>query len=55
MATDREAGPLQAAGSGEGDSVCVALHVRPLSPSEVDQGCRNSLSVAPGAPQASAL
>lgn len=29
-------------------SVCVAVKVRPLVPSELDDGCRESLFVSPG-------
>ncbi|PNH11829.1 Chromosome-associated kinesin KIF4 [Tetrabaena socialis] len=35
------------------DAVCVAVKIRPLVASEVDDGCRESLFVTPGVPQVS--
>lgn len=34
-------------------SVCVAVKIRPLVQNETEQGCKSSLSVAPGTPQVS--
>lgn len=39
--------------SGKGESVCVAIHVRPLVPAEQEEGCRECLCITPGAPQVS--
>lgn len=33
------------------ESVCVAVHVRPLIGEELEQGCRPCLAVVPGEPQ----
>lgn len=33
------------------ESVCVAVHVRPLIEAELLEGCESSLSVTPGLPQ----
>ncbi|GFR40655.1 hypothetical protein Agub_g1240 [Astrephomene gubernaculifera] len=37
----------------EESNVCVAVKIRPLSPTELDDGCRESLFVTPGLPQVS--
>ena len=34
------------------DAVCVAVHIRPLVPSELAEGCQPCLAVTPGQPQA---
>lgn len=36
------------------ESVCVAVNIRPLIEIELEQGCQECLSVAPGLPQVSA-
>ena len=33
------------------ESVCVAVHVRPLIEAELLEGCESSLTVTPGLPQ----
>ncbi|GIM16243.1 hypothetical protein Vretimale_18832, partial [Volvox reticuliferus] len=38
---------------GEESNVCVAVKIRPLVASEIDEGCRESLFVTPGCPQIS--
>lgn len=35
----------------EGSNVCVAVKIRPMVPTELDDGCRESLFVTPGLPQ----
>ena len=40
-----------AAAASEEISVCVAVKIRPLVASEVDQGCRCILNVTPGQAQ----
>lgn len=41
----------QQANKEEECSVCVAVKIRPLVPSELEQGSRSCLLVAPGIPQ----
>ena len=49
MASELKSGLLGAAVDSE--SVCVAVHVRPLIDLETDQGCGECLQVTPGQPQ----
>ena len=38
-------------GASDSESVCVAVHVRPLIDLEHEQGCRECLEVTPGQSQ----
>lgn len=55
---DEITGPASAHTSADSEvpkseSVCVAVHVRPLIEAELAEGCEHALKVTPGLPQVS--
>lgn len=37
--------------SKAGESVCVAINIRPLVAAELEEGCKECLTITPGEPQ----